>query len=247
MTVILIFLILHWYLSLTLQTLFLHRYASHGYYSLSSAGEKVGHILTWLTQGSSYLSPYAYGILHKAHHSFSDTDKDPHSPHHHRNPVQMMLETAKSYSKVELGEHEFCNTFTPSIRQWKSFDQFASSWISRSLFGFLYFLVYYYNAPHWSIFLLLPIHFLMGPIHGFIVNWFGHWAGYRNFKTPDQSKNSLPIDFFLMGELYQNNHHSSPNSPCFAKRWWEVDFGYLVLCLVMPVKKNKRATRSALN
>ena len=103
MSVIIIFFVLHWYLSLCSQTLFLHRYASHGYYSLTPFGEKIGHILTWLTQGSSYLSPYAYGILHKAHHSYSDTEKDPHSPHHHRDPMTMMLETAKAYSDVEKG------------------------------------------------------------------------------------------------------------------------------------------------
>ena len=26
----------------------------------------------------------------------------------------------------------------------------------------------------------------------------------------DNSKNTLPVDFLMMGELYQNNHHKSP-------------------------------------
>lgn len=231
MTIIIIFFVLHWYLSLCSQTLFLHRYASHGYYHLSPLGEKIGHILTWITQGSSYLSPYAYGILHKAHHSYSDTEKDPHSPHFHSDPITMMWETAKTYSQVEKREHPFCKTFAPHVKQWQWFDNLASSWLSRLFFGILYFLVYFYFAPHWSVFLLLPVHFIMGPLHGFIVNWFGHWAGYRNSDTPDKSKNTLPVDLFLMGELYQNNHHANPNNPCFAKKWWEVDPGYVVLSI----------------
>eukprot|EP01036_Dinobryon_divergens_P038408 gene38408-50429_t len=31
-------------------------------------------------EGSSFLSPRAYAILHRMHHAFSDTKRDPHSP-----------------------------------------------------------------------------------------------------------------------------------------------------------------------
>ena len=155
----------------------------------------------------------------------------------------MMLKTAEVYSSVESGNHEFCRTFKPHVKQWKAFDNFASSWISRLSFVLLYFIVYYIYAPHWSAFLLLPIHLLMGPLHGFIVNWFGHWAGYRNVDTPDESRNTLPIDLFLMGELYQNNHHSAPNSPCFARKWWEIDLGYLVLSFLLPQKNEQILTK----
>ena len=80
----------------------------------------------------------------------------------------------------------------------------------------------------------------MGPIHGLIVNWCGHKYGYRNKETPDLSTNTLPIDLFLMGELYQNNHHGNPNDIKFAKRWWEIDFGYWCLKLMglTPTEKN---------
>jgi stearoyl-CoA desaturase (delta-9 desaturase) len=73
------------------------------------------------------------------------------------------------------------------------------------------------------MYLLLPIHYFMGPIHGAIVNWCGHKYGYSNFDNKDHSKNSLPLDFLMMGELFQNNHHKVPNDPNFAKKWYEVD------------------------
>jgi stearoyl-CoA desaturase (delta-9 desaturase) len=63
----------------------------------------------------------------------------------------------------------------------------------------------------------------MGPIHGAIVNWCGHKYGYSNFDNKDQSKNTTPFDFLMLGELFQNNHHKYPNSPNFAKRWFEID------------------------
>ena len=72
----------------------------------------------------------------------------------------------------------------------------------------------------------------MGPIHGFIVNWFGHKHGYRNFdKLHDKSKNTLFIDFLMLGELYQNNHHRFPTKNNFAFKWYEIDFGYIIIKL----------------
>ena len=77
----------------------------------------------------------------------------------------------------------------------------------------------------------------MGPIHGFIVNWFGHLLGYRNYKMQnDNSKNTLPIDFLMMGELYQNNHHKNPQKQNFSVRWFEFDFGNLVSQILLKLK-----------
>ena len=84
--------------------------------------------------------------------------------------------------------------------------------------------------------LLVPVHAMMGPIHGAIVNWCGHKYGYRNFKLDDKSKNSSPVDFITLGELMQNNHHRYPNSLCFAKKWFEVDLGYLFCTIFLKLK-----------
>jgi len=84
-------------------------------------------------------------------------------------------------------------------------------------------------ATHWWLFLLLPLHFFMGPLHGAIVNWCGHKYGYSNFDNGDHSKNMLPLDFFMMGELFQNNHHKKPNDVNFAKRWFELDPSYPII------------------
>jgi len=232
MAVIITFLALHWYLSLAAQTLFLHRYASHVYYKLAPRQERLGYILTWLLQGPSYLSPWAYGVLHKAHHSYSDTSEDPHSPAHSKGIFDMMVKTAKIYYQINLEVHPLSRRFMPGVRRWRAFDEFAESWPSRIGWGALYTLIYAIYAPHWAFYLLLPVHFLIGPIQGAIVNWFGHHRGYRNSNTPDQSRNTLPLDLFLMGELYQNNHHAYPNDPNFAKKAWEFDVGHFLLRLL---------------
>jgi stearoyl-CoA desaturase (delta-9 desaturase) len=98
-------------------------------------------------------------------------------------------------------------------------------------FGVAYSVYYIIFAPHWAYFFLLPIHYVMGPIHGAIVNYCGHKYGYRNFETgySDRSRNTLVVDFVTMGELFQNNHHARPASLNFAAKRFELDPAYLVL------------------
>ena len=72
---IFIFFVAHWYLSLFAQTFFLHRYAAHQMFTMNKFWEKVFYILTAVFQGSSFLSPKAYGIMHRLHHAHADTEK----------------------------------------------------------------------------------------------------------------------------------------------------------------------------
>ena len=177
-------------------------------------------------QGSSYLSPRAYAILHRMHHAYSDTEKDPHSPHFFKDVFGMMIATKNMYLAYLLHKIEPEPAFRGNYPEWPIIDRIGDSWIWRIACGLFYIWFYVTFAISWWMFLLLPVHFLMGPIHGAIVNWCGHKYGYSNHDNDDHSKNSLPWDFLLMGELFQNNHHKRPNSPNFATRWWEFDPTY---------------------
>jgi stearoyl-CoA desaturase (delta-9 desaturase) len=226
---ILIIFICHWYISLFVQTFFLHRYASHQMFKMKPMTEKVFFIITWLAQGSSFLHPAAYALMHRKHHEHSDTEKDPHSPVSFNSWIKFMYQTADEYStfikKVNNRQYK-----DKSLPRWELIEKIGDTHTSRISFGVFYFLLYLYFAPTYWLLLLVPIHILMGPIHGFIVNWFGHKHGYRNFKKLyDNSKNTLFIDFLMLGELYQNNHHKFPTKSNFAFRWFEIDFGYFII------------------
>src|SRR5262249_60390708 len=94
----------------------------------------------------------------------------------------------------------------------------ASSWRSRIIWAVVYGIPYLLFATAWWHYVLLPVQWVMGPLHGAIVNWCGHKYGYRNVRTGDRSRNTLPLDFVTMGELFQNNHHSASGRLNFAQR-----------------------------
>lgn len=223
----------HWYLSLFCQTFFLHRYSAHKMFTMSKFWERFFYFLTYLSQGSSYLSPRAYAILHRMHHAFSDTPKDPHSPHNSPNVFTMMWKTKDIYNAVLQRKQPVAKQFDRNYPHWGLIEKIGDSWVSRVGWGvfyaMFYLFAYVYLDMHWAFFFLLPIHFLMGPIHGAIVNWSGHKYGYQNFDNHDKSRNSLVFDLLMLGELFQNNHHKRPNDANFGARWWEFDPTYPVI------------------
>ena len=240
-----VFFFTHWFGSLFFQTFFLHRYASHGMFTMTKFWERTFYILTYIFQGTSFLNPRAYAIMHRLHHAFSDTERDPHSPHYFRSIFSLMMHTKDVYldlinNKIKPGEN-----FSKNIISWPAFDRFADRWTHRIFWAAGYTSYYILFSESWWLYGLLPIHYLMGPIHGAIVNWCGHKYGYRNFNdTRDHSRNTLFFDFLTMGELFQNNHHKYPGRANFATRIFEIDPTYPVLKLfnwlgIIKLKKHE--------
>lgn len=213
-------------------------------FTMSKGWEKFFYLLAWITQGSSFLNARAYAILHRMHHTYSDTHKDPHSPHFFKDVWQMMIQTKNIYGAYVQHKLEPEEAFRGNYPVWPLIDKIGDSWFTRIGFGIAYTAVYVVYAHNPFFYLLLPIHYFMTPVQGAIVNWCGHKYGYSNFDNNDKSKNTLPMDFFLLGELFQNNHHKSPNSPNFAKRWFEFDPVFPVMALLnkLGIIKLRRVT-----
>lgn len=229
---ILIFFVCHWYLSLFAQTFFLHRYAAHQMFTMNKFWEKVFYTLTWLFQGSSFLSPFAYGVMHRMHHAFADTENDPHSPKYSENLFSMMWSTKKIYNDILYDRADIDPKFKKGVPYWGFIEKIGDNWIGRVVWGTTYTLFYIKFATHWWEFLLLPIHYLMGPIHGAIINWFAHKYGYTNFKVNDTAKNLMPVDIFMFGEGYHNNHHKFGGRANFGIKWHELDPAYPIILLL---------------
>lgn len=224
-----VFFIIVWYSSLFFQTFFQHRYAAHGAFKMSPFWEKVFFLFTYIAQGSSYMSPRAYAIMHRMHHAYTDTEQDPHSPAFSSNIFSMMMRTRNIYSGIYAGTIPVEERFTKNLPEWPAFDKWANSTVSRILWVIAYTALFFAYASSPWLFLLLPLVVAMGPLHGAIINWFAHKYGYVNFRLNNTSQNLFSIDVLMLGESYHNNHHKRPSSINFGKRWHEIDPVYYVI------------------
>lgn len=227
--VIIIFIIAHWYASLFFQTIFLHRYAAHSMFEMNRLWERTFFIGTWISQGTSYLNPFAYAYMHRMHQMHTEQANDPHSPNHSSNIFKFMLSTYRYYSLVKNKEITLQNGVNKNIPRWIAFEKISESWVSRILWASVYILIYLLYAPNIYWFAMLPLHFFMSPIHGAIINWFSHKIGYRNFKQNNDSTNLFPIEILLGGEALHNNHHAKPWKANFASKWYEFDPSYFAM------------------
>ena len=230
---IVLFFCVHWQLSVLFQSIFQHRYASHRQFAMTARVERIMHLLDYVVLGSCYMPPGPYAVMHRQHHAFADTERDPHAPGFHPNVAAMMAATGRHVVGLRTGTVQVEEAFWRDVPEWPLLERIGTSWPGRIAWGLTYGAIYYalHRATGASLwwFLLLPLHWVMVPLQGAIVNWLGHAVGYRNFDTADASRNTLPLDVLTMGELYQNNHHRSPKSACFGARWFELDPAYVVL------------------
>lgn len=240
---ILFLLLIHWYSSLFFQSVFHHRYAAHGVFTMSRFWEKMFFIGSFITQGASYISAPAYGIMHRLHHAHTDTGKDPHSPANSRNVFALMWDTRNNYRDIYTEKSDIPEKYRKDLPLWKAFDRFAHSPVTKIVWVILYVLLYSALATQWWMYLFLPLTIAMGAFQGVAVNWWAHKFGYENYKMANTSKNILRFDFLFWGEAYHNNHHKHPSNADNAHKWYEWDMGYKAMLLlqrlhIIKIKKN---------
>ena len=198
----------HWYLSLFTQSFFNHRYAAHRMFTMKKGWERFFYVLSFFFQGSSYLSPRTYAILHRMHHAYADTALDPHSPKYDGNLFSMMWRTRVNYNNIFREKIKIESRFLKDLPDWKKFVAFACNGYVRLVSVAIYVALYFALGAPWWLYPLILIHAIMGPFHGVIINWFAHKYGHANFETDNTSKNLFKVDLLMLGEGYHNNHHT---------------------------------------
>src|SRR2546421_4359879 len=122
------FLLVQWCLAIFCQPFFLPRYGAHRMFSRRKCAERFSHLPTAVSQGSSYLLPRPYAILHREHHAFSDTERDPHSPHVYRTFGKMMWQTKVRYEGLGKRTIQTEPRFEGGYPEWPAVDRFFNSW-----------------------------------------------------------------------------------------------------------------------
>lgn len=207
-------------------TVFYHRAFAHGGISLRP-GLRRFVVLTgpWVTG----IDPKAWACMHRLHHRHSDESRDPHSPVNVGVPG-VFLAQLRAYERMLSGLTLGKKSYTAVVSDL----DFPISWANRHRLWFLPYVAQIVASvaigwafDAWLFAACLYLGLMSHPVQGWLVNSFGHAAGYRTFDTPDSSRNNLLVALFVVGEGLQNNHHYDPDSARFAYRWWEPDLGFL--------------------
>lgn len=198
-----------------------HRLLSHRSFTTY---RPVYYILTLLGTVTAMGSSLAWVAVHRQHHRFSDTNLDPHSPHH--------LGTIKAW----LG---FWGNFKIDLRNCKdlrkdSFHRFLHK--NYILIQLLYVLILMSFDPLLVIFVYaIPSVLVFHSAGAF--DSIAHMHGYRSYNTKDQSRNSWIANIITMGEGWHNNHHANPGSYSTREKWWEIDPTAIIISLIRKLDK----------
>ncbi|HEY8547352.1 MAG TPA: acyl-CoA desaturase [Acidimicrobiales bacterium] len=188
-----------------------HRYFSHRSFR---AGRGVQCTLALLGTLAMQRGVLWWAATHRRHHAVADTPADVHSPHHRSflySHCGWFLDPAN-----QPVEHRRVRDLT-RYPELVLLDRAKVAPIA--LFG----------AGLWW---LGPDVFVWAFCVATVALWhatlatgsFSHRVGgYRNFPTPDDSRNNRLIALVLLGEGWHNNHHHSPRSACHGVRRSELD------------------------
>ena len=98
---------------------------------MSPGWQRFFHLLTYVSQGASFLHPRAYAVLHRMHHAFSDTEKDPHSPLFYKNVFTMMFATKKKYDDFAYYRVAPEARFETDLPTWPLLEKIGQNWFGR--------------------------------------------------------------------------------------------------------------------
>ena len=196
----------------------LHRYYSHKAFEFNHPITKWIFTIVAILAGRG--SPLGWVYIHRQHHAYSDTTKDPHSP---KNTGYKLF--GFSHMKNQEGEMKLFlvkELMTPV-------QLFIHKWYMLIILSFIV-LLGLINIELLYFAWIVPIFLIQLSQYNF--NYFGHMYGYRNFNTADDSRNNKWLFPAILGEAWHNNHHGNPLSITTQLRWWEFDPAAFIIRII---------------
>ncbi|MCW8386646.1 fatty acid desaturase [Fluoribacter dumoffii] len=222
-----IFLLITLHITLTLQTIYLHRSETHRAVKFHPLLTHLFRFWLWLFIGAKRREWVA---IHHLHHKYTDTPKDPHSPV--INGLFKMLlyglevvhEAKKSDSVRTFEIHDY--DFLEKNLYEKHAEKGPILLLCLEVLA-----LGIWAVPLWSIQIIL-----VSIITTFYINGMAHTVGYRSYNTNDNSKNICRLGVLGCGEELHNNHHANPASANFSHRKDEFDLGWFYIQKLVALK-----------
>jgi stearoyl-CoA desaturase (delta-9 desaturase) len=182
-------------------TIALHRYFSHKSFNTTPAKEK---FLAWISLFVGVGSPIGFAYNHRHHHRVPDTPADWHSP----KILGKLYVTLGLWQFHDLSWYDKKGGGIPRDLIKDATCVFVHTNYYRIWYGLLILTA----LIDWRISVyIIALPGVFNRIEANITsNCISHSWGYRNFNTPDESRNNLWLRHFVSGEAYHNNHHANP-------------------------------------
>jgi stearoyl-CoA desaturase (delta-9 desaturase) len=200
-----------------------HRYFSHRSYRVS---RPVQAVLAFVGTTAVQKGPLWWASHHRAHHRYSDTELDIHSPQKGFWWSHVGWILCDKYGATDLDavrdlaaypELRFLDRFN-AIGPWALgiFSFLVAGW-SGVVVGFFASTVVLWHAT-------------------FTVNSLNHTLGTRRYATSDTSRNNPVLALLTFGEGWHNNHHHYQASARQGFYWWEVDVSWYGLRVLRSLR-----------
>ncbi len=210
-------------------TLFLHRSQAHLSVEFHPAVTHPMRFWLWMTTG---MITREWVAIHRKHHATVETEHDPHSPKIHG--ILKVLFGGTELYRREAANKDTLETYgrgTPQDWIEKNLYTKRSTGGICILFGVYYTLLGFWGIAMWAVQMMWIPFFAAG-----VVNGAGHFFGYRNYETDDNSTNLGNIGLLIGGEELHNNHHAFPGSAKLSAQAWEFDIGWLYINLLKHLR-----------
>jgi stearoyl-CoA desaturase (delta-9 desaturase) len=193
-----------------------HRYFSHRSYKLSRVPQ---FVLAFVGTSAAQKGPLWWAAHHRAHHKYSDTERDIHSPKRGFWWSHVGWILCDKYNKTD----------SDAIKDFTKYPELVwldkHDWVAPWALGIASYLI-----AGWSG---LVIGFFLSTVllwHGtFTINSLAHVWGRRVYETTDTSRNNAVLAVITGGEGWHNNHHRYPWAARQGFRWWQIDTTYYVI------------------
>ncbi len=198
----------------------------HGLLAILGSAAIEGPVISWVAD-------------HRKHHTFSDKEGDPHSPHvdhgHGWSGALRGLFHAHVgwiFLHTQRGNKE---RYAPDLQKDPIISWVDRTFILWAIVGLLlpFFLGWMIGG---TLFAGLTGLLWGGLVRVFVLHHFTysinslcHFFGGRDYETDDSSRNLALIAIPTLGEAFHNNHHAFPTSATHGLDTWQIDISALVI------------------
>jgi fatty-acid desaturase len=204
------------------------------------------HVFAIIAVCSLQDSPAHWAAVHRKHHHFADDEQDPHSPmaSFFWGHMGWLLVKCEDMKRRPLMERYAKDVLRDPFYAWL---ERRSNWIRVAVLSWLAYFALGFGvsalmgeglarATQFGLSLLI-----WGAVLRTVVVWHLTWSvnsvthmwGYRNYETPDGSRNNVIVALLVSGEGWHNNHHADPTSARQGHKWWELDLVWLMIRALM--------------